>query len=179
MHAMLLLLLVLVIPTLKSHADGAFLYALNAPGNVSVNANKINGLPSDFDPDYPAMNTDEARRGLALHGGNASSQLVDSLPFTNQAFTCSDLYSGLEFLTDGTWVALRVDSGVYLSTNVLSPAIDFPGDGTYPDEVYLDLTIFNDSFYERETQARCEITAVHPALATVEAVFVGTPFRAR
>jgi hypothetical protein len=142
-----LLLLCLTIATLNARADGGFLYGLNSPGTVSVNANKIYGLSSSFDPDYPSVNTQQAWRDLALDGGNQYAIRGDGqvslnggklwkLPYTSATRW---FWIDLEF-ADGSTYALQQNGSIAVDSSVVG---GLPRDNF----VFTSLQVLNSATY--------------------------------
>jgi hypothetical protein len=84
-------------------AEG-YLYGVNATGTVSVNGNKIDGMPSDFDLDYPWWDTDQAWRDMAVIGGNRYTIRGDGLVMRNG----EKLWS-LNYDSDSAWFWTEVE----------------------------------------------------------------------
>ncbi|MCG3149113.1 MAG: hypothetical protein PCFJNLEI_02572 [Verrucomicrobiae bacterium] len=118
----------------RAGAQSAYLYSLNPSGNVSVNGNKINSLPGDFDPDTPTDDLDDAWRDLAVVGGNVyalrgngyfvlNGEKQWTLPFDSRV----PWYWTELIVADGTVYALRQDGKVAVNASIAAelPRNDF------------------------------------------------------
>jgi hypothetical protein len=102
------LVLTLLMPALGgAAADSGYLYGLNWAGSVSVNANRINALPGNFDPNFPLLRRQEAWLDLAIAQGDQYALRGDGLVVSNGV----KLW-GLPFTTNAwLWTQLQVDGG--------------------------------------------------------------------
>jgi hypothetical protein len=54
----------------RAQTNDVYLYTINSKGQVSVNGNKINRLPGDYDPDIPGLDPEQAWQDIAVEEGN-------------------------------------------------------------------------------------------------------------
>ncbi len=64
-------------------AAAGYLYGINARGKTTVNGSQVENLPSDFDPDEPWEDTDEAWRDFLIVGGDRFALRGDGLVMRN------------------------------------------------------------------------------------------------
>lgn len=85
------------------------------PADVNLPGEGVAGLPFLYDTD--ADDDDE----------------YDDYPLLD------DVYVDLEFLADGTWLAMAGDGRVYSATSGVVPVVDFPGTALELDDAFTDL----------------------------------------
>ena len=93
-------------------------------------------------------------------------QEVERLPFpASGSIETADLYAEVEFMGDGSWVALRRNGEIYTQTSPFDPVVDYPGNANSDSDVYVDLETSGMNWIALRSNGR-----VYADLSTTEIV---------
>lgn len=148
---------------------GGYFYCLNSSGAVTVNGNKISGLPGSFNPDLPDTNTEQAWRDLAVVDGQQYAIRADGrvvlngsriwqLPFgTVPVWYWTNLK-----VTGNTTYALREDGNLAVNGSVVAT---LPRGNFY----FTALSVLNSATYALRSDGAVFKNSVLTALFTFSA----------
>jgi hypothetical protein len=118
-------LLVVLLSTACAYGAGGYLYALNSPGTMSVNASTLNTYPSYFNPNNPSASNVQAWRDINIIAGNQYAIRGDGLVYLNGSKLWQLPYNNNGWIwvrtqySNGTLYSLRTNGGLAISNTVV------------------------------------------------------------